>query len=234
MTSNLSRAPARRLHLGRLERGAVPLLRAARSPPRRSSARSARTSGSRHRTARACRARRPRAPPSRSPRPPRGSRRVRRRRSRRRAAPRARGSPPASWRRSRAVIHEDDRAALELPSAARVPRYATSRRCSSSRSSASTRSNDARSMCSSRSTSRFRTIASPAIAPIASSGYIGTPSLRTTITSSGTPSAVAISNPTGTPPRGSASTVTSDRPAYSLQMRPRARGLRCGDRRIDP
>src|SRR6266511_1654792 len=54
-----------------------------------------------------------------------------------------------------------------------------------------------------------------AIAPIASSECPGTPTLRTTKTSSGAPSAFATSYPTGTPPRGSASTTTSSRPPYS-------------------
>jgi phosphoglucomutase len=43
----------------------------------------------------------------------------------------------------------------------------------------------------------------------------GTPSLRTTNTSSGASSFAATSNATGTPPRGSPSTTTSSRPAYS-------------------
>ena len=55
---------------------------------------------------------------------------------------------------------------------------------------------------------RMRTPPSP-IAPIASSGWKGTPSLRTTMTSSGTASARATSNATGTPPRGSPSTTRS-------------------------
>ncbi len=53
-------------------------------------------------------------------------------------------------------------------------------------------------------------------APIASSGWEGTPSLRTMKTSSGAWSARATSAPTGTPPRGRASTSTSGRPAYRL------------------
>src|SRR5436309_15411767 len=41
----------------------------------------------------------------------------------------------------------------------------------------------------------------------------GTPSLRTTQTSSGTRTRCATSNATGTPPRGRARTMTSSRPA---------------------
>src|SRR6516164_7318064 len=47
------------------------------------------------------------------------------------------------------------------------------------------------------------------IAPMPSSGWTGTPSLRTRITSRGAPSARATSAATGTPPRGSPSTTTS-------------------------
>src|SRR4051794_35325769 len=59
-------------------------------------------------------------------------------------------------------------------------------------------------------TSPLMTRAPPvAIAPNASSACPGTPSLRTSRTSSGAPSAAATSTPTGTPPRGSASTSGS-------------------------
>ncbi|KGD51868.1 hypothetical protein DP49_3681 [Burkholderia pseudomallei] len=95
---------------------------------------------------------------------------------------------------------------------ARSPRYAASRRASSSRSrsivSASSRSvtRIARSTdCSSSTTPPV------AIAPIASSGLPGAPSFLTISTSSVTRSAFATSNATGTPPRGSASTTTSSR-----------------------
>ena len=54
---------------------------------------------------------------------------------------------------------------------------------------------------------RTRTPSSP-MAPMPSSGWNGTPSLRTTITSSGAPSARATSKATGTPPRGRPSTTT--------------------------
>ena len=60
----------------------------------------------------------------------------------------------------------------------------------------------------STSASSTRTPPSP-MAPMASSGWNGTPSLRTTMTSSGAPSACATSNATGTPPRGSPRTTTS-------------------------
>src|SRR5713226_5759961 len=53
-----------------------------------------------------------------------------------------------------------------------------------------------------------------AIAPIASSSWSGTPSLRTRNTSSGACSACATSYPTGTPPRGRARTTTSSRSRY--------------------
>src|SRR5215469_1746784 len=61
----------------------------------------------------------------------------------------------------------------------------------------------------SRSMVRSRTTMSPeATAPMASSGWPGMPTLRTSITSSGASSAAATSEATGTPPRGSASTNT--------------------------
>ena len=55
--------------------------------------------------------------------------------------------------------------------------------------------------------SRTRTLPSP-MAPMATSGWNGTPSFRTTITSIGASSALATSNATGTPPRGRPSTTT--------------------------
>ena len=64
--------------------------------------------------------------------------------------------------------------------------------------------------CAARTTRSFSTSApSSPTAPIASSGWKGTPSLRTTITSSGASSARATSAATGTPPRGNPSTTTS-------------------------
>src|SRR5262249_37654845 len=56
------------------------------------------------------------------------------------------------------------------------------------------------------------------IAPMPSSGWTGTPSLRTTITSRGAPSARATSAATGTPPRGSASTTTSSPRRCSIRL----------------
>src|SRR5580765_3812755 len=55
-----------------------------------------------------------------------------------------------------------------------------------------------------------------AMAPMASSGCPGTPSLRTRNTSRGTWSSRATSYPTGTPPRGRARTTTSERPPYAI------------------
>ena len=59
-----------------------------------------------------------------------------------------------------------------------------------------------------RRRSATRTPPSPT-APMASSGRYGTPTLRTTMTSSGASRARAISAATGTPPRGSPRTTTS-------------------------
>ena len=76
----------------------------------------------------------------------------------------------------------------------------------------------ARGIRRSRIRSSLRTSTPPAaIAPMASSGWPGTPSLRTRKTSSGAFSAEATSNATGTPPRGRPNTSTSVRPAYSVR-----------------
>src|SRR5687767_4275989 len=56
------------------------------------------------------------------------------------------------------------------------------------------------------------------MAPIANSSCPGTPSLRTTNTSSGALKYLATSQATGTPPRGKASTTTSGRLAYELSF----------------
>ena len=59
-------------------------------------------------------------------------------------------------------------------------------------------------------TRRSTTLKPPSpMAPMASSGWKGTPSLRTTITSSGASRASATSRARGTPPRGSPRTTTS-------------------------
>ena len=92
----------------------------------------------------------------------------------------------------------------------RSPRNRLARRSSSVRSAASTAAS-----CSAlaptvetMSSLRTRTPPSP-IAPMPSSSCPGVPSLRTTITSSGAPRAVATSAATGTPPRGRPRTTTS-------------------------
>src|SRR5690606_25360862 len=93
-------------------------------------------------------------------------------------------------------------------SGGRSPRYARSRRAISSCSSRVTRSMTSGETEYHRITSSFSTRVPPlATAPIASSSWPGTPSLRTTKTSSGAPRARATSNATGTPPRGSARTA---------------------------
>src|SRR5690349_6575682 len=73
-------------------------------------------------------------------------------------------------------------------------------------------------------TSSLTTTTSPlAIAPIASSSRPGTPSLRTTNTSSGADNAFATSHATGTPPRGNASTTRSRRNANDARRSASAR-----------
>ena len=78
--------------------------------------------------------------------------------------------------------------------------------------------------------SRTRTLPSP-MAPMATSGWKGTPSFRTTITSSGASRALATSNATGTPPLGRPSTTTSGprRPASRFPSRRPASDLSWND-----
>jgi len=64
-----------------------------------------------------------------------------------------------------------------------------------------------------------------ATAPIASSSWPGTPSLRARNTSSGAPNFPATSKATGTPPRGSPSTIKSARAAYCSNFPARSRPL---------
>jgi len=98
--------------------------------------------------------------------------------------------------------------------AARSPRYRHSRRASSASSSRATASTASVGMPNASRIAVFSTRTPPlAMAPIASSRWKGTPSLRTRKTSSGARSARATSLATGTPPRGSARTTTSRRPA---------------------
>lgn len=102
--------------------------------------------------------------------------------------------------------------------ACRPPRNRRSRRSSSRRSRTTTCSTSAGGMRRSRIRSLLRTLTPPsAIAPMASSGCAGTPSLRTRKTSNGAASLAATSNATGTPPRGSPNTRTSERWAYSAR-----------------
>src|SRR5205823_8928845 len=104
--------------------------------------------------------------------------------------------------------------------AGRSPRYSRSRRASSASSSRAMASIAAVGMPSASTIAVLRTRTPPvAIAPIASSRWNGTPSLRTRNTSSGARSSRATSWATGTPPRGSASTITSGWPAYALSRR---------------
>ena len=90
----------------------------------------------------------------------------------------------------------------------RWPRKRRARRSSSARSRASTAASSCADTPVMAPISRLmiRTPSSP-MAPMPSSGWYGTPSLRTTITSSGAPSAWATSKATGTPPRGSPRTT---------------------------
>ena len=95
---------------------------------------------------------------------------------------------------------------------ARFPRYSRRRRAISASSRSQARPNSASSIPNSRMTASLRTMtgAPPStMAPMASSGYIGAPILRTRTRSSGAPSAAATSAATGTPPRGRARTTGS-------------------------
>src|SRR5207253_2228079 len=98
----------------------------------------------------------------------------------------------------------------------RPSRYSRSRRLSSAASASVTASIASSGTGTWPSTSWLSTTTPPlAMAPIASSSWPGTPSLRTRKTSSGASSALATSNATGTPPRGSPRTSTSGRLAYA-------------------
>src|SRR6185437_15719482 len=66
-----------------------------------------------------------------------------------------------------------------------------------------------------------------AIAPNAVSSWPGTPSFRTTNTSSGTPNATATSYATGTPPRGKPRTRTLGSRAYCRSFPANARPASC-------
>ena len=147
-----------------------------------------------------------------------------------RAAPCAR----ATWQAARAVEP------VAMPSSmmiavrpasgvrGRSPRKRRARRSSSARSRRSTAAISASVTCVMATTSGLMILTSPSpIAPMPSSGWTGTPSLRTTITSSGAPSARATSAATGTPPRGSASTTTSSPRRCSIRL---ARRLPASDR----
>src|SRR5947209_7722424 len=74
----------------------------------------------------------------------------------------------------------------------------------------------------------------PAMAPMASSGWAGTPSLRTTRTSSGAPRATATSAATGTPPRGNASTSRCGSPARCSRAPARTRPASARSRNAMP
>src|ERR1035437_18592 len=106
------------------------------------------------------------------------------------------------------------------------PRPARNRstwRSSSTRSLCSTTVNSSTSRPAPSTSSSITRTPSSLIAPIASSGWEGNPSLRTTMTSSGAPSVLATSKATGTPPRGSPRTTTSSSawsPSFSLSCLP--------------
>jgi len=92
----------------------------------------------------------------------------------------------------------------------RSPRNSLARRATSSRSRRSTASSASGETRAIRTTSSLTTRALPSpTAPIASSGWLGTPSFRTTTTSSGVCSSCATSKATGTPPRGRPTVTTS-------------------------
>ena len=138
-----------------------------------------------------------------------------------RAAPCAR----ATWQAARAVepvaMPSSMMTAVRPASGVRgrSPRKRRARRSSSARSRRSTAAISASVTCAMATTSGLMILTSPSpIAPMPSSGWTGTPSLRTTITSSGAPSARATSAATGTPPRGSASTTTSSPRRCSIRL----------------
>ena len=112
----------------------------------------------------------------------------------------------------------------------RPSRRRCARRSNSVRSSRSTATSSLFETRTAAMTSWLRTRTPPSpIAPIASSGLCGLPSLRTTTMSSGAFSAAATSAATGTPPRGSPRTTglsirkVSSRPARNLPAEDRSR-----------
>ena len=128
-----------------------------------------------------------------------------------RMAPRAR----ATWQAVRAVEPVATRRRRSAPSVPpgrpRAGRHAAGPPAGSDRLLPGLDAANSSALTSARRTTRglmIRTPPSP-MAPIPSSGWSGTPSLRITITSSGACSAWATSNATGTPPRGNPSTTTS-------------------------
>ena len=128
----------------------------------------------------------------------------------RRRAPAPHGTPPARSTRSRCRRRPPAPSGRRAPAAAGPPGTAAPAARTSARSRCSTSANSTSLMCRRLLTRSFTTSApSSPTAPIASSGWNGTPSLRTTITSNGASSARATSAATGTPPRGSPSTTTS-------------------------
>ena len=183
---------------------------AAPSPRRRRSAGSRCSTARRRRTSAA-------SPGTRARRPHRAARAPRRARTPARPAPPAPrpapappGTPPARSTPSRSRRRPPAPSGPPAPAAAGPPRNRRARRSTSARSRPSTSANSASLTCARRTTRSFTTSAPPSpTAPIASSGWNGTPSLRTTITSNGASSARATSAATGTPPRGNPSTTTS-------------------------
>ena len=121
----------------------------------------------------------------------------------------------ATWQAARAVepvaMPSSTITAVRPASAVRgrSPRNRWARRSSSARSRASTAASSDSEVPAMRSISSLMIrIPSSPMAPMPSSGWNGTPSLRTTITSKGASSDRATSNATGTPPRGRPSTTT--------------------------
>ena len=115
----------------------------------------------------------------------------------------------------------------------RAARSTELRRWSSTRSAASTRAMSRSDTLALAITSSFRTRTPPSpSAPIASSGWNGTASLRTMITSSSAPSASATSAPTARHPGATRPPPGSDRPGARVE--PPSGGRRGHDQRTHP
>ena len=129
-----------------------------------------------------------------------------------RCAPCARATAQAARAVAPVAIPSSTSTAVRPSSDARgrSPRKRSARRSSSARSRSSTAASSAGAIPANATTSELTTSTPPSpTAPIASSGWKGRRSFRTTITSRGAARLRATSNATGTPPRGRPSTTTS-------------------------